>query len=51
MARKPWTINFPDSGTWKLSQYVAVYVWIAALINLVSNSARIDSALVDGAFI
>ena len=50
MARKPWTINFPDSGTWTHSQYVAVYVWNAAQINLVPNSARIHSALVDEAF-
>jgi hypothetical protein len=35
VSRKPWTISVPDSGAWRLSDYVAVYVWIAALINLV----------------
>ena len=32
---KPWTIRVPDSGAWKLSHYVAVFVWIAALIDLI----------------
>jgi hypothetical protein len=34
-AKKPWAIHVPSSGPWKLSQYVAVYVWIGALIDLV----------------
>ncbi len=32
---KPWTISVPDSGAWKLSQYVAVFVWFAALVDLI----------------
>ena len=32
-ARKPWTIDVPNAGAWKLSQYVAVYVWIGVLID------------------
>jgi hypothetical protein len=33
--KKPWTIDVPNSGPWKLSHYVAVYVWIGLLINLI----------------
>ncbi|HET7237860.1 MAG TPA: glycosyltransferase family 39 protein, partial [Terrimicrobiaceae bacterium] len=33
--KKPWTIDLPSSGPWKLSHYVAVYVWIGLLINLI----------------
>ena len=34
-ARKPWTIDVPNAGAWKVYQYVAVYVWIGVLIDLV----------------
>jgi hypothetical protein len=33
-ASKPWQVHVARSGEWKVPQYVAYYVWIAALIDL-----------------
>jgi len=33
-AAKPWSVSVPEGKSWKLSQYVTVYFWIAAAINL-----------------
>jgi hypothetical protein len=30
----PWVAGSSPASSWKLSQYVAVYLWIAALLNL-----------------
>lgn len=34
-AGKPWSVSVPEGRNWKLSQYVTVYFWIAAAVNLV----------------
>ena len=44
-ARKPWTIDAPNTGAWKLSQYVAFYLWIGALVNLVLATLLAFTAL------